>query len=396
LKQNNDTDYFGEIRPYHDDEIRPVLDSLIDNRNFISSIVSFNDHKLNRYLPRLVAFLTRRRLRSQLANVNSVADMQDVIAGYMDKLIEKTATSLTHSGLQELSPKKPYLFISNHRDIVMDPAFVNYMLYHGGFNTVYIAIGDNLLKRPFVTDLMRLNKSFIVKRSLKGRELLKSVKLLSEYIHYCNQQGRNVWIAQRQGRAKDGIDQTDAALIKMLGMAKKPASLKHSIESLNLVPVSISYEYDPCDKLKAHEAVHVQREGVFQKDEDSDIHSIVTGMIGYKGRVHLGFGTELEPAENDANDIALQIDKQVIDNYKLQNSNILAVHALAEKFPELISERLRGPLTDLLSSYANEEISSQARQEFDLRTATMEADLLPYFLQMYANPVVSTFNQKRQ
>ena len=320
--------------------------------------------------------------------------MQDVIAGYMDKLIEKTATSLTHSGLQELSPKKPYLFISNHRDIVMDPAFLNYMLYHGGFNTVYIAIGDNLLKRPFVTDLMRLNKSFIVKRSVKGRELLRSVKLLSEYIHYCNQCGRNVWIAQRQGRAKDGIDQTDAALIKMLGMGKKSADLKGSIESLNVVPVSISYEYDPCDKLKAHEAVHVERNGVFEKDEDSDIHSIVTGMIGFKGRVHLGFGTELEPAGNAANDIAQQIDKQVIDNYKLQNSNILAVHALAEKFPELISGRLCGPVEELLTSYGKGEVSAQARQEFELRTATMETEQLPYFLQMYANPVISVFNQK--
>src|SRR5690606_21760891 len=190
---------------------------------------------------------------------------------------------LTNSGLDKLSHDKSYLFISNHRDIAMDPAFVNYMLYHAGFDTLFIAIGDNLLKRPFVNDLMRLNRSFIVKRSLKGRELLKSSKQLSEYIHHCIAENRNVWIAQREGRAKDGVDRTETALLKMLGMARRPEGLAEALKPLHIVPVSISYEFDPCDALKGNELYQKTELGSYQKDDQSDINSIVTGMIGYKG-----------------------------------------------------------------------------------------------------------------
>src|SRR5690606_132645 len=209
-------DPFKDIRPYHDDEVRPVLDSLLANPDFIRSIASFSYPRCYRLAPWLVSWLARRKLTGQLKNVNSVKSMQAVIAVYMDELIERTTSGLTNSGLDKLSHDKSYLFISNHRDIAMDPAFVNYMLYHAGFDTLFIAIGDNLLKRPFVNDLMRLNRSFIVKRSLKGRELLKSSKQLSEYIHHCIAENRNVWIAQREGRAKDGVDRTETALLKML------------------------------------------------------------------------------------------------------------------------------------------------------------------------------------
>ena len=163
---------FKDIRPYQDDEIRPVVDSLMQNAEFVGSIASFYYPRLTKFLPRLMSGLASKRLKTQLQDVRDVASMQDVIALYMDKMIEDTTTSLTNSGMENLSDEKAYLFISNHRDIAMDPAFVNYMLYHAGYDTLQIAIGDNLLKKPFVTDLMRLNKSFIVMRSLKGRERL--------------------------------------------------------------------------------------------------------------------------------------------------------------------------------------------------------------------------------
>src|SRR5690606_22800550 len=286
-------DQFQDIRPYHDDEVRPVLDGLIANPDFIAALGRFSFPRLYRSAPGMVQMLVKQRLKWQMRNVKDVASMQRVIAIYMDQMIETTTSKLTHSGLDDLPRDKTYLFVSNHRDIAMDPGFVNYMLYHAGFDTVYIAIGDNLLKRPFVTDLMRLNKSFIVRRGLKGRELLKSSKLLSEYIHHCIESRHNVWIAQREGRAKDGVDRTDTALLKMLAMAKKSEGFQQALNSLHIVPVAISYEFDPCDALKADELYQKETTGTFQKTEQSDIHSIVTGLVGFKGHVHVAFGKEI-------------------------------------------------------------------------------------------------------
>ncbi len=375
-------DKFREIRPYHDDEIRPVLDELLRSDEFIRSIAAFSLSGVYRTLPWLAMKLTRAKLTRQLARVNNVGSMQDVIAGYMDKMIERTTTGLTHSGLENLTKGRAYLFVSNHRDIAMDPAFVNYMLYHGGLPTVYIAIGDNLLKRPFVNDLMRLNKSFIVKRSLKGRELLQSSMLLSEYMHHLIEQGNNVWIAQREGRAKNGIDRTETALLKMLSMAKRKEGLAQALKSLHIVPVAISYEFDPCDELKADELQQKATSGTYVKDEHSDINSIVTGMVGFKGHVHVGFGAELDPASDDAESIARQIDRQIVANYKLQGSNFLALEMLQTLRPDLV------PALDPVPALA---ISNESRAKFQQRLdAAPEAARL-WMLQMYANPVITRY-----
>ena len=162
-------DKFKSIRPYQDSEIRPVLDQLIRDPEFLESIANFYFPKLTRLFPGLIKMAASHKLKRQVRGVTDVKSMQDVIATYMDKMILDTTTNLTHSGMEGLKEGRSYLFICNHRDITMDPAFVNYMLYHGGLDTLQIAIGDNLLKKPFVTDLMRLNKSFIVARSAKGR-----------------------------------------------------------------------------------------------------------------------------------------------------------------------------------------------------------------------------------
>jgi len=362
-------DQFQDIRPYNDEEVRPVIEGLLANPDFIRSIAGFSFPRLFPVLPRLVCWLARRRLSAQLQGVHTVKAMQGIIALYMDKMIEKTTSKLTHSGLEALSRDKAYLFISNHRDIAMDPAFVNYMLYHAGFDTLQIAIGDNLLKRPFVTDLMRLNKSFIVRRSLKGRDLLKSSKQLSEYIHHCIGTGRSVWIAQREGRAKDGVDRTDTALLKMLALARRDEGLMAALNALHIVPVAISYEFDPCDLLKADELHQKSEHGTYQKTDQSDIHSIVTGMVGFKGHVHVSFGTEITLSSEDAEQAAAQVDAQIIRNYLLQPTNHLAM------------QNLRG-------AAATFDDDDSVRR-FETRLAEAAPEIRPWLLQMYANPVLS-------
>lgn len=362
-----------------------MLDALLANKAFIRSLSGFNFPRLNKFLPFLVQVLVRKKLNEQLKNITTIAQVQDIIAIYMDRMIEKTTSRLTHSGLDKLDRDKSYLFISNHRDIAMDPAFVNYMLYHDDFDTVYIAIGDNLLKKPFVNDLMRLNKSFIVKRSLKGRELLHSSRQLSTYIHHCISSGNNVWIAQREGRAKDGCDRTDCALLKMLAMArKKEGGFRQALSALHIVPVAISYEFDPCDRLKADELYRKTELGNYQKDESSDIHSIVTGMIGYKGHVHVSFGEELQLENDDDEAAAKLIDDQVIHNYLLHASNYHALNLLQKEYPERVPL-----LRDLPANDIDKNESSVA--EFEKRLQETPPAIRPYLLLMYANPVISRY-----
>jgi len=374
-------DKFKEIRPYHDHEIRPVLDRLVTDPEFLSSIASFYAPKMSSLLPGVMRLIARKKLKGQVASVHDVASMQDVIAGYMYKMIEDTTTSLTHSGLERLDRERSYLFVSNHRDITMDPAFVNYMLYNAGNRTVQIATGDNLLKKPFVSDLMRLNKSFIVQRSLKGRELLQSLTLLSQYMYHCIESGSHVWIAQREGRAKDGIDKTEAALLKMLAMYQRKRPLSESLRKLHIVPVSISYEYDACDVLKAEELYAIESTGSFSKNEKSDIQSIVAGMIGFKGAVHVAFGSEMQYESDDPDVLAASIDSQILENYKLRDSNYIAFGLLAEK--GLLPESAAG------MEVSSPEIKSESRKFFLGRLAEVDPKLHRHYLLSYANPVIS-------
>ena len=372
---------FDAIRPYRDEEIRKVLERLLIDREFINSIANFFHPRLSSFIPPLMRWLARSKLRSQLKNVYDVRSMQDVIAEYMDKMIHDTTTKLTHSGMENLEKGRNYLFISNHRDITMDPAFVNYMLYHAEYETLQIAIGDNLLKKPFITDLMRLNKSFIVQRSLKGRELLQALKTLSEYIHHCIHSGQNVWIAQREGRAKDGIDKTDPALLKMLAMGRRELSLGDSLSELHLVPVAISYEFDACDILKAEELHAIEKDGSFTKNEQTDIHSIVTGMIGFKGHVHVGFGSELGINSDEPEIIAELIDEQILKNYRLSDANYIAAEMLQEKgelFDPALDAVIKGKL-----------ISEEVREIFLKRISKTQPALMKHLLFGYANPLIN-------
>ncbi|PCJ22173.1 MAG: glycerol acyltransferase [SAR86 cluster bacterium] len=374
-------DKFKDIRPYHDGEIRPVIDKLIENPEFLASIASFYAPRMARLFPAMMRNVAHNKLKGQLKAVCDVATMQDVIAVYMDKMIQDTTTGLTHSGIENLQEGKSYLFISNHRDITMDPAFVNYILYHAGYETLQIAIGDNLLKKPFVSDLMRLNKSFIVKRSLKGRELLLGLTHLSEYIHHCVEDNHNVWIAQREGRAKDGIDKTDPALLKMLAMNQRKIPLSENLSQLHIVPVSISYEYDACDVLKAEELYQRESTGGFTKTDKSDIESIVAGMIGFKGDVHIAFGKELDFGSDEPELIAADIDKQILQNYKLRDSHYLALQLLQKK--GLLSAQEQESLDD------NHQVKEASRNVFEKRLREVDPKLHKHYLFSYANSLLN-------
>lgn len=376
---------FEDIRPYRDDEVRPVVDRLLQEKALARALAKFRHPLLFRFFPGWITEKVRTTLSEELAHVQTIRDVQLIIEKYLDRLIEDTTTSLTSEGLDRLDAGQPYLFISNHRDITMDPALVNYMIYHHGLDTLQIAIGDNLLKRPFLSDLMRLNKSFIVKRSVQGRDLLKASKQLSAYIHHCIKNGDNVWVAQREGRAKDGIDKTETAIIKMLHMADRESTLRltlqESINSLNIVPVSISYEFDPCDRYKAEELYTIDTAGKFVKDENTDVRSILTGMVGKKGDVHVCFGSRITfPDAVTAEGVARQIDEQIVSNYRLHAVNYLAMEMLQADYMDFAG------LPALLGTTPGE--ISRKRRALRRRLGAMPKHLHPYILNMYANPVI--------
>ena len=383
---------FEDIRPYHDSEVRPAVESLLADLELSRALARFKFPLAYRLAPTAMAKLARVFLRRELSHLDSIHDVQIIIEKYLDRLIEKTTDGLTSSGLEHLDPRAAYLFISNHRDITMDPALVNYMLYHHDFDTLQIAIGDNLLKRPFLTHLMKLNKSFIVKRSVQGREKLKASKQLSAYIHHCVDSGQNVWIAQREGRAKEGIDKTEAAILTMLHMADRGGEnekpLWESINSLNIVPVAISYELDPCDEAKAIELHAIDTLGKYEKDEDADVKSILNGMVGNKGAIHVAFGSPIVLDEAITTEgIARLIDEQIVRNYKLHLVNYLAMERVQARFMDF------SKLPEMFS--VKPAVVEKKRQLLRQRLDACAPALRPYILNMYANPVIRKHELER-
>ena len=230
---------FDSIRPYDDAEVPAVLARLLSDKAFLDILTHFRFPRLAGAFGWLLKPLIAHRLRKEFASVNSVASLQDKVEVYVDRTIEHATDGVTYTGVEQLKSGSAYLFLANHRDIVMDPAFVNYAVYHAGLPTPRIAIGDNLLQKPFVSDLMRLNKSFIVHRSITGRrEKLAAYQLLSAYInHSIRNDCQSIWIAQAEGRAKDGDDRTESAILKMFHVSRKDEPFAEVIQSLNLTPV---------------------------------------------------------------------------------------------------------------------------------------------------------------
>lgn len=370
---------FDDIRPYRDDEVATVLSRLAHDAELLDALTQYKLPRLARFAPRLARAIASMAVRREMRGVESIRAFQLRIAGYMQRMIRTSTTSFEVAGVEQLSPDSAYLFISNHRDIALDPAFVNYALYQSGRNTVRIAIGDNLLQKPYVTDLMRLNKSFIVPRSAKGkREMLAAYQTLSGYIrHSILEDNHSVWLAQREGRAKSGIDQTDPAIVKMLTMARRQAdrqaSLGEAIAELRIVPVSISYEYDPCALQKARELYAMHSEGRYQKVEFEDILSIVAGITGDKGRIQLTFGTPLDGNVETPEDAAAAIDRQVLRGYRLFPSHQLALEASG----------LAPDLDDL------SDVTEADRLHFSERLAEVPTHLREWWLAQYANPALN-------
>jgi acyltransferase-like protein len=331
MKVGNKAFNFEDIRPYRDDEIAMIMARLVDNREFIDTLAGMKFARLSHWMPWLLRPLIHRILRRDFGHLKSVDQCQDLIAIQLGRLLERVADGVTVSGLDRLDAGRAYLFIGNHRDIAMDPAMVNFALKTHGRDTLRIAIGDNLLTKEFTSDLMRLNKSFIVKRSATARrEKLAALKELSAYIHHSlNIDKQSIWIAQREGRAKDGIDGTETALLKMLVLNKsREESFGEAFRQLPVVPVTISYEWDPCDAAKARELYALQKEGCYAKTEHEDIDSIYQGIMGEKGHIEVAFGDELTDSFADAGAAATALDEQIITNYRLQASHLVAYEEL--------------------------------------------------------------------
>lgn len=379
-----DPSQFEDIRPYRDDEVRPALDRLIADPEMSHAVAHF-------LLPRLaklegpVAWLVRQFVRFEFRKARDVRGVQQVVAKYMDLVINRTTTRFTISGLDTLPRDRACLFVSNHRDIAMDPALSIVAMFKEGHETARIAIGDNLLSKPFATDIMKLNKCFTVKRNAETRrEKLRAAEQLSNYIYYSIvNENEHVWIAQRAGRAKDGRDRTNSALLAMFAMTKdKETAFADFWRKLHIVPLSISYEWDPCDAQKARELyLSGHPEENYEKAAHEDLGSIAKGVVGKKGHVHAAFGTPIEGDFDDVSELTDEVDRQIIGNYVLHPSNLIAYQMLYGEAPAL-------PVSCPAVPWHPDE-HQQARETFEQRIAAVDERWREQVIQGYANPVVS-------
>jgi Acyltransferase len=362
---------FDSIRPYRDDEVAMVLRRLVRDESMLRDVARFALPTAARWLPPLARWLLARRLRRALAEIDSVDALQGKLADLFERMIAQTTDGFTVSGLDALDPICHYLFVSNHRDIALDSGFVNLALYRAGHATTRMAFGDNLLRTGYAADVMRLNKGFVVQRGKKtGKSGYAAMSLTSRYIRHSLETGNSVWIAQREGRAKDGIDVTEPALLKMLALAYRGDvdDLAAVVDRLSIVPVAISYEIDPCDAAKARELQAVAEHGSYEKAADEDLDTIVTGVTGMKGRVHVSFGQPLPGAFVDVEAVARAIDAQIALGFRLFPTHLYA--AQRSGLPLRKPVETGGRLVD-----------------FQARLARLPDVLLPYVLCQYANPV---------
>jgi len=379
---------FDTIRPYNDSEVPAVLARLFSDKAFLDILTHFRFPRFAGTLGWLLKPMIARKLRREFAGVTTVATLQDKVEYYVDHTIDRATDGVTYTGVEQLKSGTAYLFLANHRDIVMDPAFVNYAVYHAGLPTPRIAIGDNLLQKPFVSDLMRLNKSFIVHRSITGRkEKMAAFNLLSAYInHSILNDGQSIWIAQAEGRAKDGDDRTESAILKMFHVSRKDEPFAEVIQSLNLTPVSISYEYDPCDAAKARELYIRATTGTYTKAPGEDDVSIALGITGYKGRVHINFAPPITERFEDTKVLAVEMDRQILVGYRLFPVHYLAYAQWSDAEPQL-----QVPKAEEL--FPADELA-KAKAEWERRLSECPAEHRPFLVVQYATPVRNQYRVK--
>ncbi|NEN25695.1 hypothetical protein G3O08_19580 [Cryomorpha ignava] len=318
---------FEDIRPYNDSEVKQVIARLV------------KDPGLYEVLKFVHPQWGDDDVRNAVSEVETIADFQKKVAHPgMRILIDRTVDNLSFSGLENIKKDESYLFISNHRDIILDSAILNIVLFESDHGTIQTAIGSNLLSSAIVTDLTKLNKNFVVKRNTGAREFYENSMLLSAYIrHTIDEAKHSIWIAQREGRTKDGLDKTQPGLLKMLTISCEKA-MRECFRELRVTPVAISYEHDPCDVLKIPELKAISRDEKYEKQPLEDFNSIITGLTGQKGRVHISIGKTIDkeldilaefPNINDKLRMLGEfIDSQIYQNYKLWPTNYMAFDIL--------------------------------------------------------------------
>ena len=367
---------FDSIRPFYDSEVNTALKSLL-HHPMMKAMMDFTFPEME-----------ETTWKDQLSRTHSIRDFQiNFVYQSIQRVLERSSEGLTTSGFEKLEPNTPYLFISNHRDIILDTSLLNVSLFDHGLVMTSSAIGDNLVQKEFLLKLSRLNRNFLVQRGLSPRELLQSSKLMAEYMyHLLSKENRSVWIAQREGRTKDGNDATHQGVLKMIAMASDEQNCMDFLKKIKIVPVSISYEYDPTDALKMPQLLAISKDEEYIKEKNEDFITLLSGIIGQKKRIHIHVGDVLEneyekiKIENDNNNKQIQALAQVIDDsilksYKLWPTNFIAYDILntTSRFAHLYDDKER------------QLFERRLEMRIDAENETMKAG----FLAMYANPVVN-------
>ena len=372
------TDYhkFDDIRPYRDEEIPAAMQRIASNRSF----------------PMVAQFvypeLTVQEAANEVRSYKTIYDFQCGAMVPMNKqVLEGTIKEFTLGGAEKLDPSKRYLYVSNHRDIVLDSCILMYALHLEGHDTGEITFGSNLMQGELVVDIGKSNKMFRVDRGRNPRELYSTSVHLSEYIRYAiTEKKQSVWIAQRNGRTKDGIDRTDQGVIKMFGMSG-PKDRVDALDELNIVPVSVSYEWESCDILKALELYESRNGEPYIKKPGEDLNSILTGIMQDKGRVHFQICDPLRREELEAlsdvpnvqfhREVAQILDRRICSNYRLYPNAYIA-------------HDLRYGNTKYSDRYTKDEYDAFVAHMSQLNKYTDDPALGDIFLGIYANPVDNT------
>ncbi|MAW96335.1 MULTISPECIES: 1-acyl-sn-glycerol-3-phosphate acyltransferase [unclassified Leeuwenhoekiella] len=366
---------FDSIRPYYDTEVHEILKEFYKHPMFQALLqFTFPDKK-------------DEEIKSIVESCHSIYDFQTrIIYQSIQRVMEKSTDGFSTSGFDDLERNKAYFFLSNHRDIILDTSFINVALFDHDLVMTASAIGDNLVKKSFLLALARLNRSFLVQRSLSPREMLVSSKKLSEYLAYLLQQNQSIWMAQREGRTKDGSDKTQQGVLKMAAMARGNVSAMTYLKSLNIRPVAISYEFDPTDILKVPELIAKSEDLTYVKSNNEDFNSIMRGALGNKKRIHIAAGKlnpelfdKLEGSDLSENDklqeLAKHIDREIYRIYKLWPSNYVAydLYHNTKNFAHTYTDRDKRNFERRIERRVNPE----------------SAIALESFLLMYANPVIN-------
>ena len=370
-------DPFKDIRPYVDSEVAEVLSSLTSNQSVINALIGLQFPGIFSKIP-FFKFFIKQRLISRAKIINTIDDYQKLFKKLMEKVVEESINGFRVNGLDQLDKNDSYLFISNHRDITLDAALLALNLYQSGFKTFNIAVGNNLMEEKWASDLFRLNKSFIIQRSgATKKEIYSGLSLASQFINKSIfQDNDSIWIAQKQGRAKDGIDETDPALLKMVHLTeRKSKSIADYFNSLKIVPVSVSYEFDPNDQLKALELDAYESKNQYVKQKDEDLKSIANGITGFKGNVTLNISEPLqfEPSDN-YQEISNKITNLIVKMYELYPTNFAACNLLGWDW-------------QVQTSYSTKQIK-EAQEILDGRTKLLSVSVRSKLLEQYANPVI--------